>query len=69
MDVITPTRCLDHQNKMALSNSPLPWAHFVFSFFFSKPELLIITMAITTIIMIITICSTTWNVLPYLRIT
>ena len=39
-----------------------------FSFFFSKPEHFIITMAITTI-MIFIICSTTWNVLPYLMIT
>jgi hypothetical protein len=30
---------------------------------------LIITMAITTIIMIFIISSTTWNVLPYLMIT
>jgi hypothetical protein len=36
-----------------------------FSFFFSKPEHLIITMGITTS-MIFTICSITWNVLPYL---
>jgi hypothetical protein len=38
-----------------------------FSFFFSISEHLI-TMAITTF-MIITNCSTTWNVLPYLMIT
>jgi hypothetical protein len=40
-----------------------------FSFFFSKPEHLIITIAITTAIMIFIIYSTTWNVLPYLMIT
>jgi len=40
-----------------------------FSFFFSKLEHLIITMAITTIIMIFIIRSTTWNVLPYLKFT
>ena len=40
-----------------------------FSFFFFKLEHLIITMAITTIIMIFIISSTTWNMLPYLIIT
>ena len=40
---------------------------FLFFSFFSKPEHQI-TMAITTI-MIFTISSTTWNVLPYLMIT
>ena len=66
--MITLAKCLDHQNKELLWISPFALTFLFFSFFFSKLEHLIITMAITTI-MIFSICSTTWNVLPYLMIT
>ena len=54
LNPLTPTRCLEWQIKNLFI--PLPWSPSIY------------TTAITTIIVIFIISSTTWNVLPYLMI-
>ena len=66
--MITLAKCIDHQKQRAPMDITFALSFLFFSFFFSKPEHLIITMAVTTI-MIFILSSTTWNVLSYLMIT
>jgi hypothetical protein len=52
LNPLTPTRCLQWQNKMALSNIPLPWAHFIFLF---------LLFQVRSLITIITCLSSPWT--------
>ena len=60
--VITLSKCLDHQKTKAPIKYTFALRFLFFSFFFSKFEHLDHQHAIT--IIMILICSITWNVLP-----
>ena len=60
LNLLTPTRCLKWQNKMALSNIPLSWAYFIFLFLLFQIRSLITIITCPPTSPWTSSCSTTW---------